>query len=49
VRPDLLKNHAAPAGEDKDGIIWRTGVYHDAVNSRPEFSQIMRDKEKNRK
>jgi 2-oxoglutarate ferredoxin oxidoreductase subunit beta len=39
-----IKNHAAPAGEDKEGIIWRTGAYHDAVNSRPEFSQIMRDK-----
>ncbi|MCP4630368.1 MAG: 2-oxoglutarate ferredoxin oxidoreductase subunit beta, partial [bacterium] len=39
-----IKNNAAPADEDKEGIIWRTGIYHDAVNSRPEFSQIMRDK-----
>jgi 2-oxoglutarate ferredoxin oxidoreductase subunit beta len=39
-----IKSHAAPAGEDQEGIIWRTGVYHDAANSRPEYSQIMRDK-----
>lgn len=39
-----IKNRAAPLGEEKEGTIWRTGVYHDASNSRPEFSQLMRER-----
>jgi 2-oxoglutarate ferredoxin oxidoreductase subunit beta len=39
-----IKNHAAPLGEEEDNpeIIWRTGIYHDASNSRAEFSQAIR-------
>lgn len=41
-----IKNHAAPLGEQEDNseIIWRTGIYHDASNSRIEFSQSVREK-----
>jgi 2-oxoglutarate ferredoxin oxidoreductase subunit beta len=39
-----IRNHAAPLGAETDGTIWRTGIYHDASNSRPEFSQALRDK-----
>ncbi|UCE54860.1 MAG: hypothetical protein JSV31_05300 [Desulfobacterales bacterium] len=40
-----IKNHAAPLGEEEDNqeIIWRTGIYYDASNSRPEFSQSLRE------
>ena len=39
-----IKNHAAPLGEEEDNpeIFWRTGIYHDASNSRAEFSQSVR-------
>lgn len=41
-----IKNHAAPLGkaDDNPDIFWRTGIYHDASNSRPEFAQAMRDR-----
>jgi 2-oxoglutarate ferredoxin oxidoreductase subunit beta len=40
-----IKNHAAPLGEQEDNpeIFWRTGIYHDASNSRTEFSQSVRE------
>jgi len=38
-----IKDHAAPMGEEKHNILWRTGIYHDASNSRPEFSAALRD------
>ncbi len=40
-----IKNHAAPLGEQEDNpeIFWRTGIYHDASNSRIEFSQSVRE------
>jgi 2-oxoglutarate/2-oxoacid ferredoxin oxidoreductase subunit beta len=34
-----IKEHAAPLGEEKEDTIWATGVWHDASNSRPEFSE----------
>ncbi len=39
-----IKSHAAPLGTEKEDIIWHTGVYRDVSNSRPEFSQFMREK-----
>ncbi|GAB4340983.1 MAG: thiamine pyrophosphate-dependent enzyme [Candidatus Abyssubacteria bacterium] len=39
-----VKSHAAPLGKEREGTLWRTGVYHDARNSRPEFSQFMRER-----
>lgn len=41
-----IKDHAAPLGkaDDNPDIIWRTGIYYDAANSRPEFSQAMRER-----
>lgn len=39
-----VQEHAAPLGDDREEILWRTGVYHDARNSRPEFSSLMRAK-----
>lgn len=39
-----IKNHAAPLGRENDTTLWRTGIYLDASNSRPEFSQLMREK-----
>ena len=40
-----IKNHAAPLGEQEDNpeIFWQTGIYHDASNSRTEFSQAVRE------
>ena len=40
-----IKNQAAPLGEQEDNpeIFWRTGIYHDASNSRTEFSQSVRE------
>jgi len=38
-----IKSHAAPLGKEKADTIWATGVWHDAINSRPEFSQLVRD------
>jgi len=39
-----IKNHAAPLGKEKEDTLWATGIHHDASNSRPEFSQAMREK-----
>lgn len=39
-----IKDHAAPLGSEKEDTAWRTGVYVDESNSRPEFSQYMREK-----
>jgi len=39
-----IKNHAAPLGKGAEDTIWRTGIYHDASNSREEFSQALREK-----
>ncbi len=38
-----IKSHSAPLGEEKEDTIWATGIWHDASNSRPEFSQMVRD------
>ncbi len=37
-----IRDHAAPLGEEKEDTIWRTGIYHDASNLRPEFSQALK-------
>jgi len=34
-----IKDHAAPLGQERNDTIWATGVYYDASNSRPEFSE----------
>lgn len=39
-----IKDHAAPMGEEKEDTIWGTGILHDASNTRPEFSRMMREK-----
>jgi len=39
-----MKSKSAPIGKEKEDTIWRTGIYHDASNSRPEFSEFMREK-----
>ena len=38
-----IKDHAAPLGQEKKDTIWATGVWHDASNSRPEFSEHIWD------
>ncbi len=39
-----IKDHAAPIGKEKADTIWRTGIYHNATNSRDEFSDVLRKK-----
>jgi 2-oxoglutarate ferredoxin oxidoreductase subunit beta len=39
-----IRDHAAPMGEETEDTIWSTGIYYDASNSRPEFSELMRQK-----
>jgi 2-oxoglutarate ferredoxin oxidoreductase subunit beta len=39
-----IKNRSAPMGEETEDTIWKTGILHDASNTRPEYSQMMRDK-----
>jgi len=34
-----ISDHAAPIGQEKADTLWATGVWHDATNSRPEFSE----------
>lgn len=34
-----IRNQAAPMGQEREGTRWATGVYHDASNSRPDFSE----------
>jgi 2-oxoglutarate ferredoxin oxidoreductase subunit beta len=36
-----IKSHAAPLGKEKPDTIWATGVWHDASNSRAEFSKLV--------
>lgn len=36
-----IREHAAPLGQEKENTIWTTGVWHDASNSRPEFSELV--------
>jgi 2-oxoglutarate ferredoxin oxidoreductase subunit beta len=38
-----IKDHAAPLGQVKKDTIWATGIWHDASNSRPEFSQFVHE------
>jgi 2-oxoglutarate ferredoxin oxidoreductase subunit beta len=33
-----IEKHAASLGKEKEDTIWATGIWHDASNSRPEFS-----------
>lgn len=41
-----VKQHSAPLGQDVEDreVFWRTGIYHDASNSREEFSQVIKAK-----
>jgi 2-oxoglutarate ferredoxin oxidoreductase subunit beta len=34
-----IQEHSAPLGEENEDTFWATGVWHDASNSRPEFSE----------
>lgn len=38
-----IKERAAPLGQEKKDTIWATGIWHDASNSRPEFSQLVHE------
>ncbi|MBW2062806.1 MAG: 2-oxoglutarate ferredoxin oxidoreductase subunit beta [Deltaproteobacteria bacterium] len=38
-----FKEHAAPLGQEKESTIWATGIWHDASNTRPEFSQLVHE------
>ena len=38
-----IKEHAAPLGQEKENTFWATGIWHDASNSRPEFSQYVHE------
>ena len=38
-----IKDHAAPMGQEKEDTIRVTGIWHDASNSRPEFSQLVHE------
>jgi len=35
--------HTAPLGQEKEDTFWATGIWHDASNSRPEHSQLVRE------
>ncbi len=37
-----IESKAAPLGEEKEETLWATGIYYDASNSRPEFSETIR-------
>ncbi len=39
---DYIESQAAPMGKEKQNTLWATGIYHDASNSRPEFSESIR-------
>ncbi|KKL19321.1 hypothetical protein LCGC14_2466640 [marine sediment metagenome] len=41
VMNNWIKNQSAPMGQEKENTVWATGVYYDASNSRPEFSEEM--------
>jgi len=34
-----ILDHSAPLGEEKEDTFWATGIWHDASNSRPEYSE----------
>ena len=34
-----IQERAAPMGQENDGTVWATGIWHDVSGSRPEFSQ----------
>ncbi len=36
-----FKKHTAPLGQETPETIWATGIWHDASNSRPEFSELV--------
>lgn len=36
-----IKERSAPIGQEKPNTVWATGVWHDASNSRPEFSELV--------
>ena len=36
-------DRSAPLGKEKADTIWATGIWHDASNSRPEFSELVRE------
>ena len=38
-----IKERSAPLGQEKETTVWATGIRHDASNSRPEFSQLVRE------
>jgi len=37
-----IKEKSAPLGEEGKDTVWATGIYFDASNSRPEFSESIR-------
>jgi 2-oxoglutarate ferredoxin oxidoreductase subunit beta len=39
---EWIESRAAPIGEEKEDTLWVTGIFHDASNSRPEFSESIR-------
>jgi len=41
-----IKDRSSPLGEEskKQDVIWRTGIYHDASNSRADFASLVRGK-----
>jgi 2-oxoglutarate ferredoxin oxidoreductase subunit beta len=38
-----IESHAAPLGQEKEDTFWATGIWHDASNSRPEFSKFVHE------
>ena len=38
-----IDEHAAPLGQETEDTFWATGIWHDAANSRPEHSQLVRE------
>lgn len=36
-----IKDRSAPLGQEKPDTIWATGIWHDASNSRQEFSELV--------
>ncbi len=39
-----IRKHAAPLGRETEETFWATGIYHDAANTRPEYSRAVREK-----
>jgi len=38
-----ILDHSAPLGQERENTFWATGIWHDASNSRPEHSQLLRE------